>query len=156
MKELLLSDQQAQSLIKLLKVVASKHHQTLTEPSKGTIDIVGQGDKRFILNYFYSATSKVFQLRETEYNYTLIRINLNNKFHKNADGQKVWGNRINIFSEEEYYQKADDNTHYKAYPLPYETISDADDFLQILSELLDYTNTQTKDRLSINIQDNLL
>lgn len=105
MKELLLTDSEAKSLIKIIKAIATKHNRTLTNRSSGTIDLVGQNNTRFILNYFYSTTSKVFHLRETQHNYTLLRINLNNKFHKNANGEKVWGNRVNIFSEEEYYQK---------------------------------------------------
>ncbi|HFU3983549.1 TPA: hypothetical protein ACGO2Q_002368 [Streptococcus suis] len=72
MKELLLTDTEAQKLIKILKVVAQKHNKTLHNQTNGKIDIVGKGDKRFILNYFYSTNSKVFHLRETEHNYTLL------------------------------------------------------------------------------------
>ncbi|EHY97973.1 hypothetical protein SPAR2_0900 [Streptococcus pneumoniae GA02270] len=108
------------------------------------------------MNYFYSTTSKVFHLRETQHNYTLLRINLNNKFHKNANGEKVWGNRVNIFSEEEYYQKGDETTHYKAYPLPYEDILNTDDFLDMLDNLLDYTNVNNPENIAINIQEDLL
>lgn len=92
MKELLLTDSEAKALIKIIKAIANKHNRTLTNRSSGTINLVGKHDTRFILNYFYSTTSKVFHLRETQHNYTLLRINLNNKFHKNANGEKVWGN----------------------------------------------------------------
>ncbi|HEL0006866.1 TPA: hypothetical protein TUM56_000265 [Streptococcus equi subsp. zooepidemicus] len=156
MKELQLTDIEAQQLITLLKVIATKHNKTLTNNTSGHIDIVGQNHKRFILNYFYSTNSKVFHLRETEHNYTLIRINLNNKFHKNANGEKIWGNRINIFSEEEYYLKADESTHYKAYPLPYETIKDTNDFLEMMSNLFDYTNINNPQDANINIQEDLI
>lgn len=156
MKELLLTDAEAQKLIKILKVVAQKHNKTLHNQTNGKIDIVGKGDKRFILNYFYSTNSKVFHIRETEHNYTLIRINLNNKFHKNANGKKVWGNRINIFSSEEYYQKGDETTHYKAHPLPYESIRNTDDFLTALSDLLGFTNISNPEEIDINIQEDLL
>lgn len=151
-----MTDLEARRLITLLKSVVARHNKTLTERSNGEINLVGSENRKFILNYFYSANSKVFHLREAEHNYTLVRINLNNKFHKNANGDKIWGNRINIFSEEEYYQKADETTHYRAYPLPYESISNSDDFLIILTELLDFTNTQQTDRISINIQEDLL
>lgn len=156
MKELLLTDQEAQYLIKLLKAVAKQHNHQLTNKSSGEINIVGKENRRFILNYYYNDNSKVFHLRETEHNYTLLRVNLNNKFHKNASGEKVWGNRINIFSAEEYYLKADETTHYRAYPLPYETISNTDDFLQMLTNLLEYTNTQQSNKINISIQEDLL
>ncbi|NQN50729.1 hypothetical protein HPA12_00040 [Streptococcus suis] len=156
MKELLLTDAEALRLIKLFKVVAQKHNKTLYNKSQGKIDIVGKGDKRFILNYFYSTTNKVFHLRETEHNYTLVRINLNHKFHKNANGEKIWGNRINIFSMEEYYQKGDENTHYKAYQLPYDRIRNTDDFLIALSDLLAFTNISNPEKININIQEDLL
>lgn len=156
MKELFLTDSEARRLIKIIKTIARKHNKTLTDKSSGMIDIVGANDTRFILNYFYSTTSKVFHLRETQHNYTLIRINLNNKFHKNASGEKIWGNRINIFSEEEYYQKGDETTHYKAYPLPYEEINNTDDFLEMLDNILNYTNINNPAEVSINIQENLI
>lgn len=156
MKELLLTDIEAKDLIKIIKAIANKHNRTLTNRSSGTIDLVGKHDTRFILNYFYSTTSKVFHLRETQHNYTLLRINLNNKFHKNANGEKVWGNRVNIFSEEEYYKKGDETTHYKAYPLPYEDILNTDDFLDMLDNLLDYTNVNNPENIAINIQEDLL
>lgn len=152
----MLTDSDADFLIKLLKAVASRHNQTLTDRSSGDIQIVGKNDRRFILNYFYSESNKVFHLRETEHNYTLIRINLNNKFHKNANGEKIWGNRINVFSETEYYDKADETTHCKAYPLPHNSISNSNDFLKVLRELLNYTNTGQTDKININIQTGLL
>lgn len=156
MKELLLTDNEAQKLIAIIKTIAVAHNVTLTNRSSGKIDIVGKYDTRFILDYFYSETNKVFHFRETQHNYTLIRINLNNKFHKNASGEKIWGNRVNIFSEEEYYQKGDETTHYRAYPLPYDTIKDTDDFLEMLENLLDYTNINNPQYININIQENLL
>lgn len=74
MKELLLTDSEAKALIKIIKAIANKHNRTLTNRSSGTINLVGKHDTRFILNYFYSTTSKVFHLRETQHNYTLLRI----------------------------------------------------------------------------------
>lgn len=156
MKKLLINDDQAYQLIKMIKTIAKNHNVVITNNSKGEIDIVGINNTRFILNYFYSDNSKVFHLRETEHNYTLLRINLNNKFHKNANGERVWGNRINIFSEKEYYLKGDETTHYKTYPLPYESIKNSDDFLENLSNLLEFTNVNNPESASIKIQQDLL
>ena len=59
MKELLLTDSEAKSLIKIIKAIATKHNRTLTNRSSGTIDLVGQHNTRFILNYFYSTVLQV-------------------------------------------------------------------------------------------------
>ncbi|HEO6601069.1 TPA: hypothetical protein VBA44_001913 [Streptococcus agalactiae] len=156
MRELLLTDSEAQHLIKILKTIAQTHNVTITNNSKGEIDIVGKNDTRFKLNYFYSENNKVFNFRESKHNYTLLRINLNNKFHKNANGDRVRGNRINVFSEEEYYLKNDEITHYRTFPLPFETIENTDDFLEMFSNLLTYTNINNPTKASINIQEDLL
>lgn len=156
MKELHLTDHEAKRLINLLKRLAERHHQTLTDGARGQFSVHGSGGERFIINYYYSNTNKVIHLRETTYNYTLLRINLNDKFHKNANGEKIWGNRINIFSAEEYIEKGDESTHYKAFPLPYETITTTDDFLAIFEEFLHYTKVQNPTYLNLTIQDNLL
>lgn len=156
MKELLLTDQQAKDLIEIIKTIAKQHNVTLSSKSSGEIDIVGERNTRFILNYFYSENNEVFNFRETDHNYTLIRINLNNKFHKNADGEKIYGNRINIFSEEEYFQKADDITHCRTYPLPFFGISNSDDFLKIISELFICINVNNPNNASIKIQEDLV
>ncbi|MCU0082524.1 DUF6978 family protein [Streptococcus danieliae] len=156
MKELLLTDEQADELLNIMKVFASRHDVTLTNNTNGRIDIVGENNNRFILDYFYNEHNKVFNFRETRYNYTLFRINLNNKFHKNADGTIVRGNRINIFSADEYYQKSDETTHYRAFPLPYDKISNSDDFLRTFEELIDFANITERDKVSFKIQDGLL
>lgn len=156
MKELLLTNEQAKELIQLFKKIAKAHNATLTNNSKRSIDIVGMNQTRFILDYIYSDSNKVFNFREYFHNYALFRINLNNKFHKNADGTKIFGNRINHFSAEEYYLKADETTHYRAYPLPYGNISNSNDFLKILREVFEYAHVTNPELASIKIQEDLL
>lgn len=154
MKELQISEDEANNLIFLLKRVIEEHNGELNEGSVGEIYIIGSGDYTFTLNYRFSRRKTSFNLRENKYNYNLLRINLNNGFHKNANGEKVFGNRINVFSTEEYILKKDGTTYMRAFPLPYESIENTDDFFEALENLLSYTNTNNTDK--IKVQDTLL
>ena len=156
--ELYLTDEESQNLLNILKVIFEKHNKIIKEDEKthDNIQIQATTGEKFILSYKYSLRSKVFNFREVRYNHTLFRINLNNNFHKNADGEIIRGNRINIFSEQEYIDKNDGQTHYKAYPLPYENIKNTDDFITILDSILKFSNTNKNDNLSIQIQRNLI
>ncbi|XJS11177.1 DUF6978 family protein [Aerococcaceae bacterium WGS1372] len=152
MKEIRINDNEAERLTFMLKHIIEDVEGTLNYGDKGEINIKGSGNYPFVLSYYYDINKKSFNFRETKYNYSLIRININKGFHKNADGEKVEGNRINIFSEEEYYAKADGTTHMRAYPLPYKSIQSVDDFIVLLHELLSYTNTNSTDKVKINTQ----
>ena len=66
------------------------------------------------------------------------------------------GKSYKNFSTEEYYQKEDENTHYKAYQLPYDGIRNTDDFLVALSDLLAYTIISNPEKININILEDLL
>lgn len=154
MKDLQITDQEAQRLTLMMKRIIENHDIILAEGAIGEIFIVGSGNYEFKLNYRYTKRKKVFNFREAKYDYNLIRINLNDSFHKNADGQKIWGNRINIFSTQEYFQKADGTTYMRSFPLPFETIRNTEDFFEVLTDLLSYTNTDNVD--NINMQDTLL
>lgn len=115
--ELYLTDKEAQDLLSILKVIFEKHNKTIKEDehTSGDIKIQSTTGEKFILSYKYSLRSKVFNFREVRYNHTLFRINLNNNFHKNADGEIVRGNRINIFSEQEYIDKNEDTLITKPF-----------------------------------------
>lgn len=92
---------------------------------------------------------------DNTYHYTLLRINLNNSFHKNADGTKIFGNRINIFSEAEYYAKGDGATHYRTYPLPYRSIKNTSDFFEMFQLLIDYLNISLVEPVTFTIPQTL-
>ena len=86
--------------------------------------------------------------------HTLFRVHLSNGFHKNADGEKVFGNRINIFSEEEFYAKramGDSFTHYKCFPLPFENISNTDDFFELFNSAWQVANIEKQDNIIIEL-----
>ena len=147
--ELQLTDAEAEKLLNMLKIIIENHKNTIkeNENTQGDILISSSSKEKFILSYKYSLRSKVFNLRET---------NLNSNFHKNADGSKVYGNRINIFSEQEFYDKNDGQTHCKTYPLPFKNIENTDDFLRTLDNLLIFSNIDKNNNLSIHIQGNLI
>lgn len=148
--ELLLTDAEAEHLTRKLKELIKKYNIDLSAQPKGILKIrSNDGKDDFLLNYFYSSTKKVVNFRHAETNYTLVRINLSSNFHKNADGTKIQGNRINIFSEDEFYEKNDGQTHYRCYPLPYENIENTDDFVTVLFQLLSFTNTIVRDKINI-------
>ncbi|MFL2134621.1 DUF6978 family protein [Desemzia sp. FAM 24101] len=153
--ELLLTDAEAYDLIKLLKNVIKKHRKVITYPTNGTIQIKSFSDdqRKFELMYFLTETKKTFQFLDKTTNLTLLRINLNNGFHKNANGERFRGNRINIFSEEEFILKNDGHTHTKSYPLPYRSITNTTDVFVILKNILEYANIQNKEMIQLTVQD---
>ena len=84
-------------------------------------------------------------------NHTLVRINLDSKFHKNSDGV-IWGNRVEIFSKDEFIAKNDGVTQIKAYSLPYKNFRNSNDFFDALEDIFNYTNV--KDHRSITFEKN--
>lgn len=77
-------------------------------------------------------------------------MNLNNNFHKNANNKRVFGNRINIYSEKEFEKKGDEYTYMIAHPLAYKLFEDTSDFVQQLYAMLKYTNTRYDDKIIID------
>lgn len=152
--EIKLTDDDAEKLIKLTKEIIEKHDIKLEDNCKGHININSTNSEiNFILNYFIKPGKVTLNFRETQFNLCLLRINLNDGFHKNSNNEKVRGNRINIFSEDEYKKKNDGATYMIAYPLPYKTFKNNSDFVSQLFSLLEYTKTNPND--SINIETNL-
>lgn len=157
MNELKLTDQEAQKLIDLIKHLIknySNHLNTLTNEDRGTIKIKSKDNKyTFSLDYIFALNNNHLNFRDNRTNYTLVRINLDDKFHKNSDGI-VKGNRIEIFSETEYIAKNDGYTHYKAYPLPFGNVKNTDDFFEALLALFEYTHVDSSN-LELNRQTTL-
>ncbi|WP_241519763.1 DUF6978 family protein, partial [Staphylococcus felis] len=117
---------------------------------KGEINISSpEVATQFILNYFIRPGKTTLNFRELQYNTYLLRINLNDGFHKNSNNQIVRGNRINIFSEVEYKSKNDSSTYMVAYPLPYKIFEDSSDFTKQLFTVLRYTKTNHNDNIYI-------
>ncbi|GEO63001.1 DUF6978 family protein [Companilactobacillus nantensis] len=157
MESLDLTDADAYKLISIFKKTISKNKYVLTEGSKGKIKISGLLDgteRQFVLYYMYAIDNIHLNFSDASTRYTLVRINLDSSFHKNSDG-KVYGHRVEIFSEEEYRAKNDTFTHYKAYPLPHNSFKDCDDFFTALQQMFDYTNVKNHSSISF-IEDNIL
>lgn len=149
-----LTDKEVGVLLNLTKEILVKHNIKLEENCKGYITITSsKSETSFILNYFVKPGKITLNFRESQYNLNLLRINLNDGFHKNSNNEIIRGNRINVFSESEYKKKNDGSTYMIAYPLPYKVFENNSDFVTQLFTLLKYTKTNHHD--NINIESNL-
>lgn len=145
-----LNDEDLNYLVNLSKEILEQYNIKLDETCKGDINITSCNSEYFFtLSYFLKPGKATINFRECSYNYSLLRLNLNDGFHKNSNNEKIRGNRINIFSEKEFIQKADGATHMKAYPLPYNIFDDSSDFVKQLFTLLEYTKTNHNDNIKI-------
>ncbi|WP_052000088.1 DUF6978 family protein [Schleiferilactobacillus shenzhenensis] len=155
--EILLTDDEADRLIALFKSTFTQGTRVISEGTKGTIDIraVGNPASRFQLQYMNGLNNIHLNFMDNRTKNTLVRINLDTKFHVNSDG-KVSGHRVELFSAEEFEKKHDGVTQVKAYPLPYDGLRDCDNFLDALSELLAYTHTQKQNELRFVLAPSLL
>lgn len=154
--ELQLTQQEANKLIIEIKVLARKVDGTISNGSKGTIDVVSKIDNRkFKISYFYRRNNIHINFYDVKTGLSLVRLNLNQSFHRNADGTKIVGNRVNIFSEQEYALKNDGKTHMRAFPLPHGALKNTSDFLESLTNLFDYTNTEYKNKFSLMLDTTL-
>ena len=136
-----LTDADVNKLISLTKEVLKEYDIKLTDRAKGDVKITSiNSDEYFILNYFIRPGSAILNFRETRYNLCLIRLNLNDNFHKNSDNTRVHGNRINIYSQHEFNLKADHSSYMVAHKLPYK-ISQIQETLWI--NYLHFWNIQT-------------
>ena len=78
-----LTDADVNKLISLTKEVLKEYDIKLTDRAKGDVKITSiNSDEYFILNYFIRPGSAILNFRETRYNLCLIRLNLNDNFHK--------------------------------------------------------------------------
>ncbi|EUZ74632.1 hypothetical protein O555_02229 [Staphylococcus aureus M0483] len=145
-----LNDEDLNYLVNISKEILEQYNIKLDETCKGDINITSCNSEYFFtLSYFLKPGKATINFRECCYNYSLLRLNLNDGFHKNSNNEKIRGNRINIFSENEFIQKADGATHMKAYPLPYNIFDDSSDFVKQLFTLLEYTKTNHNDNIKI-------
>lgn len=155
---LLLTDDEAMDLIKIIKNIVEKHVGVLKYPTEGEIKIRStySPERDFKLIYrLMHEEKKVYQFFDTHTGHTLLRININNGFHLNADKEKIEGPRINLFSEEEYYLKNDQKTHTRAYKLPVEGFENFNDVVLLLDSILEYINVNNKEFVQISLQSSL-
>lgn len=149
--ELLLTQHEADGLIASLKKLTQKTTRILTDGDRGIVNISSNSGRKFSLRYFYSSNNIHLQFMDEKTKLTLIRMNLNDSFHKNSTGEKIYGNRVNIFSEDEFYSKGDGTTHTKASPLPKGVLRNTRDILEAIDDLFNYTNTSNRDKLQLTI-----
>jgi hypothetical protein len=151
LKEIRLTDKEAQYLIKILKLVLKKYKVDLKPGQRGEISLKSYDDRHgFILNYYTPKhrDDKInIHIREKETNISLVRVNIDpDGFHNNSDGTVIRGNRILIFSSEEFYKKNDGFTHVRAYNLP-EDFTDPSDLEQVFLDFLRYINVKQEGKI---------
>lgn len=101
-----LNDEDLNNLVNLSKEILEQYNIKLDETCKGDINITSCNSEYFFtLSYFLKPGKATINFRECRYNYSLLRLNLNDGFHKNSNNEKIRGNRINIFSEKNLYKK---------------------------------------------------
>lgn len=149
MENIELTDAEIKRLIDLLKFVFKKYQVDLKPGNKGDISLITQENTEFILHYFtprHRDDKISIHVREKETNINLIRINIDPiGFHNNSDG-KVWGNRLLIFSSDEWLQKNDGFTQVKAYDLP-EKFKDTGNLEQVFLDFLMYINVKQEGKI---------
>lgn len=150
MKNINLSNDDAELLINILKRVLKKHQIDIKPGNKGNINLKST-ENEFILDYFTSklkADKISIHLREKQNNISLVRINIDpNGFHKNADGSMVKGNRLLLFSNNEYFLKDDGFTHVRAFEVPKQFINQ-NDLEQVFLDFLLYINVKQEGKIS--------
>ena len=150
MEKLNLTDKEASQLITMFKHLMDKKKIQLHDGDKGILkiesdilDINTKNHHKFKMDYMYAIDNIHIQLRDCTTDYTLVRLNLDQSFHKNSDGNYVRGNRIEIFSEKEFNEKlkrnGDARTHVRAYPLPYKNFRNTNDFVLAITDFFNYT-----------------
>ncbi|MCK7605375.1 hypothetical protein L3V64_003175 [Geobacillus stearothermophilus] len=150
MEELALTDEQAKALIEILKYILRKYKVDLSPGKRGDILLKSIDERHeFILNYStskYRSDKISIHIREKNTNLSLVRVNIDpNGFHNNSDGV-IKGNRILVFSTEEFVNKDDGFTHVKAYPLP-ECFTNPNDLEQVFLDFLVYINVKREGKI---------
>ncbi|MDF0728251.1 hypothetical protein PY093_16420 [Cytobacillus sp. S13-E01] len=151
MEELNLSNEEAYSLIKILKVFLKKYNIDLRPGNKGILNLQSSnGEWEFLLDYFTPShrDDKIsIHLREKENNLSLLRVNIDPVgFHNNANN-KICGNRMLIFSSDEWLEKNDGSTYVKAFTLPSE-FSNPDNIEQVFLDFLLYINVKKENKIN--------
>lgn len=149
--ELAINQKQADKLIKLIKKLSKKYKLDLKDGETYALNLKSKNSKRkFKIFIQYAVKNYHINFWDEQTRLSLVRFNLNDSFHKNADGKIIRGNRVNLFCEDEFNQR-DDDQYMRAYSLPYKNIlKNPSSFTEALEEMLKYTNViDYKDKLII-------
>lgn len=153
MQKILITDSEAKHLIEILKYIIKKYNVPLDPGSKGVIELDTDEKYEFFLHYFVSPNVEnkmSVHLRQKTTNINLVRINIDpNGFHKNGNKQKIFGNRLLIYSQEEWIKKADGKTYVQAYNVP-EEFTDTTNLEQVFLDFLVYIHVKEENKLLFN------
>lgn len=152
MDEITLTDEEANHLITFLKMFIRKYDVNLGPGNKETLQLIDADDTyEFLLSYFtpkYRNDKISIHLREKDSNMNLIRVNIDPRsFHSNSNGEKIYGDRIMVFSSNEFKSKKDGYTHTKAYKLP-KDFSNTEDLEQVFLDFMVYINVKQEGKIN--------
>lgn len=152
LEKIQLTDEEAQTLIEILKIFIKKYKVNLSPGNKQTLELTSEDyTNDFLLSYYTPKhrNDKIsIHLREKDSNINLVRINIDSKsFHTNSNGEKLYGHRVLIFSNEELKLKKDGYTHTKAYPLP-KVFKDTENLEQVFLDFLMYINVKQEGKIT--------
>lgn len=102
---------------------------------------------------YYDKFNSHINLHDAKTGLSLIRINLDNKFHKNLNGTIVKGPRVNIYDINEFSPSKRHFSYMKCYSLPYLIFDDSIDCVESLIKNLEFTNTKYGSDLQLRLKE---
>lgn len=148
--ELPLTQADGNKLISLAKKFTQKYKLELKDGERYILKASTTNGRIFKIFIQYATKNVHINFWDEITKLSLVRFNLNDSFHKNANGKIIRGNRVNLFCEDEFNIRKD-GQYMRAFKLPYKDIlKNPTSFDEALEEMLKYVNViNYKDKLNI-------
>lgn len=150
MNQILLTQKQAETLLFELKALAKKYKLEISRNTINKLKLKTKNNRNLVLTCTYrNSYNSHLNIHDSISGLSLIRINMDNKFHKNLDGEIVRGNRINLYDEKEYKPEQGHFSYMRAYKLPYLQFEENLSYQEAIQKLLAFTNAEYENKLII-------
>lgn len=101
-----LNDEDLNYLVNISKEILEQYNIKLDETCKGDINITSCNSEYFFtFKLFLKPGKATINFRECRYNYSLLRLNLNDGFHKNSNNEKIREIELIYFLKMNLYKK---------------------------------------------------
>lgn len=152
-----LTQEQANQLLFELKVLAEKYDLKISANSINKLELNTKNKDKLVMTCTYRTKMNMhINIHEKSTGISLIRLNLDNKFHKNLNGEIIRNYRVNIFDLSEYCPKKGHFAYMKAYKLPYKKLNRPTNFVFAIMEVLNFTNTDFYEKLKVEMEENTI
>lgn len=149
-----LTQEQANKLLFELKKLIQKYDLKISGNSTNKVELITKNKNKLIMTCTYRNRMNMhINIHDDSTGISLIRMNLDSKFHKNWNGEIVRNYRINIFDLSEYHPEQGHFSYMKAYKLPYKELNKPTDFISAIIEILNFTNTEFDKKLKIEMEE---